>query len=263
MTATIALQLYSVRDALSDDVDQTLGRVAAIGFTAVELYGLARFGAQYETALAAHGLTAPSVHAALVDADQSAALDAAERLGVTTVIEPKTDPARWTDAAEIDRIAESLNAAAELADRRGMRVGYHNHDGELLGRVPDRSGADASAGAVARADTVTGLDHLVYRLDPRVVLEVDVYWAAVAGQDVAALLSRHASRVAFVHVKDGPLDGDVIGQRPAGEGDVPLAAALDAVPELEFAVVEFDAYAGDVFEGIAVGRRFLTARGLA
>ena len=37
------------------------------------------------------------------------------------------------------------------------------------------------------------------------MLEVDTYWAAVGGQDVAALLGRLGDRVRYLHVKDGPI----------------------------------------------------------
>ena len=48
-------------------------------------------------------------------------------------------------------------------------------------------------------------------------------------------------------------------QVPAGRGDVPLAAALAAGTAIEYAVVEFDKYAGDIFEGIAGSYAYLTS----
>ena len=49
-------------------------------------------------------------------------------------------------------------------------------------------------------------------------------------------------------------------QVPAGMGGVPLAEALDAASALEFAIVEFDTYAGDLFEAIEQSRVFLDER---
>ena len=98
------------------------------------------------------------------------------------------------------------------------------------------------------------------------MLEVDLYWVARAGVDSAALLERLGDRVIAVHVKDGTLDREAItayppaDQVPAGTGSVPLEAALDAASALEFAIVEFDAYAGDLFDGIEQSRRFLDER---
>ena len=102
---------------------------------------------------------------------------------------------------------------------------------------------------------------------------------AAGGEDVVEFLTRNSDRVKFIHVKHGSLTGDLPNQVPAGHvsgeqpehvssqlhagrGVVPLAAGLDAVPDLEFAVVEFDVYSGDIFEGITEGRQFLVERGL-
>jgi sugar phosphate isomerase/epimerase len=176
--------------------------------------------------------------------------DAAEKLGMGTVIDPYTEPARWESREQIEETARRLDAAAELAAARGLRVGYHNHAHELE----------------ARFDGVTGLELLAQLLDPRVVLEVDLYWAARAGVDAAELLTRLGDRVVAVHVKDGTLDAEAVkayppaDQVPAGTGAVPLAAALDAASALEFAIVEYDAYAGDLFEGIEQSRIFLDER---
>jgi sugar phosphate isomerase/epimerase len=264
MTATIGLQLYTIRESLSEDVHRALARVAEIGIGSVELYGMSEYADAYERALAATGLSVSSAHASIIGNDSpapelSASLDLAERLGVRTLIDPMTPAANWRDADEIARMADVLGAAAETASARGIRIGYHNHDGEIRGRVGEQS----------------GLDHFVSLLDPRIVLEIDAYWVAAGGDDVVALASRHADRVRYLHVKDGTLEGDVAsqpaagtgephhldGQVPAGTGVVPVAATLDAVPDLEFAVIEYDRYDGDVFAAIAASRDFLLARG--
>jgi hypothetical protein len=52
-------------------------------------------------------------------------------------------------------------------------------------------------------------------------------------------------------LKDGPLNGDTASQLPLGRGDLPAAEIIAAAPGLQFPVLEFDAYAGDIFEGIA------------
>ena len=101
-----------------------------------------------------------------------------------------------------------------------------------------------------------------------VTLEVDLYWAATAKQDVPALLGRLGDRVKALHLKDGfpgpdPTDAQFdptsLDQRPAGQGEVPLLESLAAAPATEFAVIEFDHYEGDIFEGIAESYRFLTS----
>jgi sugar phosphate isomerase/epimerase len=265
MNATISLQLYTIREALEADPRAALGRIADLGFSTVELFGMATYADAYAAGLAETGLTAASAHATLISRegvdgpDLEETLDLAARLGVQTVIEPMTPAAGWSNAGEIGRMADELNAAADLAAERGLRVGYHNHDGEVRGRVGG----------------ISGLEYFAELLDPAVVLEVDAYWVVAGGEDLLAFLARTAERVKLVHVKDGLLEGDLAGQPAAGTGEpahlqtqviagtgaVPLAAALDALPGLEFAVVEFDVFSGDLFAGIAAGREFLLERG--
>lgn len=265
MSALTSIQLFTVREALEADLDGTLAEVAKRGFTAVEAYNFVATAPRLAEALKANGLVAPTGHAFLasnsfVNPDGSATdndvptpaevFDAAEVLGMTTVIDPYTAPARWQTREQVEQTAELLNAAAELATARGLRVGYHNHAHELEAVI----------------DGQTGLELLASLLDPRVVLEVDLYWAARAGVDPVALLQRLGDRVVAVHVKDGTFDAEAIkayppaDQVPAGQGVVPLAEALDAATALEYAIVEFDHYLGDIFDGIEQSRRFLDER---
>ena len=63
-------------------------------------------------------------------------------------------------------------------------------------------------------------------------------------------------RVFALHLKDGPLNLDTSAQVPLGSGDLPAAAIIEAASGLEYPVVEFDDYAGDIFEGIAAAYAF-------
>ena len=93
------------------------------------------------------------------------------------------------------------------------------------------------------------------------MLELDTYWAAVGGQDVPALLGRLGDRVRMLHLKDGPINRDNAAQLPLGGGAMPVAEILAAATAAELAVLEFDDYAGDLFEGIAAGYAFATGLG--
>jgi sugar phosphate isomerase/epimerase len=62
----------------------------------------------------------------------------------------------------------------------------------------------------------------------------------------------------MLHLKDGPIDTDTAAQRPVGSGAMPVTEILRAASAVELAVLEFDDYAGDVFEGIATGYGYVT-----
>lgn len=262
MTVQTSIQLFTLRDALDTDLPGTLDAVAARGFTAVEPYDFVRRAAPMADALAAAGLTAPSGHAFLaspsfVNPDGSGTtlpvqspaevFAAAKVLGMHTVIDPYTEPARWESIAQIEETARLLNEAAQVGATVDVRVGYHNHAHELE----------------AVFDGVTGLEVLAGLLDDRVVLEVDLYWVSRGGVDPVALLERLGDRVVAVHAKDGTLDPALVNayppadQVPAGDGAVPLVEAIAAAPALELAIVEFDHYEGDLWEAIERSRVFL------
>ena len=60
----IAVQLYSVRDAMKEDFDGTLAKVAKVGYKEVEFAGyFGRTAQQVKASLEKVGLTAPSTHA--------------------------------------------------------------------------------------------------------------------------------------------------------------------------------------------------------
>ena len=265
MPVLTSIQLFTLREALESDLDGTLAEVAARGFTAAEPYDFVRRAEPLAAALSAHGIAAPSGHAFLasesfVNPDGSGTtlpvptpaevFAAAKTLGMGIVIDPYTAPDRWQSVEQIEHTARLLNAAAEIGEAEGIRVGYHNHAHELE----------------ATFDGKTGLEVLAGLLDPRVVLEVDLYWVARGGVDPVALLERLGDRVVAVHAKDGTLDPEAVkayppaDQVPAGQGAVPLAEALDAASALEYAIVEFDHYTGDIYEGIEASRVFLDER---
>jgi sugar phosphate isomerase/epimerase len=236
----LSVQLYSVRDAFAEDPAATLSRLAEIGFTRVEPYGVLENVAVLR-GLGDFGLSAPTAHARLIGADQRAVFAAAAECGIGVVIDPMVKSEHWQDPAHIAATAAALNDAAKLAAEHGVTVGYHNHWWELESRIGGRSALEVFA------------EHL----DPALVLEVDTYWATAGGADAPALLRGLGDRVRAIHVKDGALATDGSGQVPAGQGRVPVADVLAAAPDA-LRVVEFDRYDGDIFAGLAASREFLT-----
>lgn len=240
-----SIQLYTLRDAVQEDLGGTIRKVADIGYTQVEPYNFVATAPELGAALKEHGLTAPSGHAPLLSQDQDEIFAAARELGITTVIDPFIPADRWQSAEDIRATAEQLNDAAKKGAEYGIRVGYHNHQWELESTIEGR----------------TALEYFADLLDPELVLEVDTYWAAVGGQDPVDLLTRLGDRVKLIHIKDGPLTMDTKAQQPAGQGKVPVLDVIAAAKSLEVGVVEFDDYDGDIFQGIAESLAFLNNAG--
>jgi sugar phosphate isomerase/epimerase len=238
----LSVQLYTVREALAEDFDGTLGKLASFGFTQVEPFALLNFADELRDGLAQNGLIAPTTHVHLLGEDQDAVCALAAELGIQTVIEPYVDPARWQTETGVSEVASELNAAAIKAADYGLQVGYHNHHFELESMI----------------DGVHALEVLAAQLAPEVVLEVDTYWAYAGGADVPALLTRLGDRVVALHLKDGDGTLDTSKQVPLGSGVLPVWDIVDAAPEA-LRVVELDDSETDLLEAVRAGREFLLA----
>ncbi len=265
MGPAISVQLYSCRQFL-DDLDATLGALAAIGLKNVEAFNYVSSPEALAAALAKHGLAAPTGHAPLMSDEmrtieavvsvpsQDVVLDASRRAGVAWVIDPMTQADRWTTLDGIQDLAARLNSAAAKAAELGLSVGYHNHSQEIVPRFDGR----------------TALEVFADLLDENVRLEVDVFWAAVGGVDPVDLLHKLGSRVGALHVKNTTHDvagmemraAGALPQAPAGSGNLDMQAIIEAAPSAEYVVIEFDTYDGDIFDGIKASYDHLRSLGL-
>jgi sugar phosphate isomerase/epimerase len=200
----MGLQLYTMRAAMARDVDDTLKRIAALGYEEVETYGfdpaaLGYYGMSakaFADRLAAHKLTSPSGHYDLnrfvsTGADEltrymDRCIQGARALGQTYITWPLIDaPDRTLDKFKI--VAERLNAIGQQAKKAGLQVAYHNHDFEFV----EHNGQ-------------LGYDVILKNTDPALVkLQMDLYWIA-RGSKVSAneWFKRHPGRFVMWHVKD-------------------------------------------------------------
>ena len=253
----ISLQLYTLRHEIEKDFSGSLERAATIGFSQVEPWNFVARVDEYAKAFAANGITAPSAHAHLVGVSRRETFEAAVQLGIKTVIEPIVDPSKWHNADDISEIAHEMNKAAEEAIEYGLQVGYHNHAWEIANKI----------------DGEVALEFFESMLEARVILEVDAYWVHAGGLHGPDLLSRLGNRVQYLHIKDGKNvrssenkfnergelvknEANTREQVPAGQGEVPLAAVIATAPHA-LPIVEFDEYAGDIFEGIKESLEFV------
>lgn len=192
----IGLQLYTVRELFQKDPVKTLEAVARIGYREVE-YGGGGYDAMDHRMLRRTmdrlKLKAPSVHigydALLADLPKQIAM--AKTLGADTVILPYMNGEFRNEAAWKGALP-NINRFATEMKKAGLGFGYHNHDFEFTTKVGDK----------------TLYDLLLEGTDPALVkIELDLFWAIVAGQDMGALLDRLAPRLYAFHVKDRRADG--------------------------------------------------------
>ncbi len=221
----LAVQLYTLRHRLEEDLEGTLEALGESGAKEVELAGLyGRSPAEMRAALDAAGLVACAGHVPIdaFEAEPERVVEAARVLGTGTVVVP-TVPAPETGAAAGEAV-ERIVAAWEVANGADLGFAYHNHDFEL--RALD-DGSDMWSRLAAAG----------------VPQEPDVGWLLVAGRDPAAAIRELAGRCPLVHAKDvrRKADGtweDVI----AGDGEVdwPAIVAASEAAGATRIVVELD-----------------------
>jgi sugar phosphate isomerase/epimerase len=242
----LAVQLWTVREELAKDLDGVLRQLAGFGYGAVEPFDVVSDPSGLRASLDAAGLVAPSVHGRLEQGE--AVFDGARTVGADTVYVAYQPPERFATVDNVRDLAAELRAFAAAAAGRGLRAGYHNHDFELSTLLDGR----------------TALEVLAEQADDDVLLELDIYWAATGGQDVAALLGRLGERVRALHVKDGPaVRGEPM--TAVGSGRVPVESIMRSAPWVEWHIVELDQCAPgtSMMTEVQRSRDWLVAKGLA
>src|SRR3954464_12879191 len=231
----LAVQLYTLRAQLADDLEGTLGALAGAGAHEVELAGLyGRDAATMRRALDAAGLAACSAHVPLerFEREPEAVLDEAEVLGTATLVVP------WVEApagaAEADGLVARTGGAAGGATAAGLGFAYHNHDFEF--RPLDGGGDLWSRITAAR------LDH-----------EPDVGWLQVAGRAPVAVLGELAGRCPLIHAKDVRRTADGWEDVVAGDGDLDWRAIANAATAAGASrlIIELDNPSADPVDDVA------------
>jgi sugar phosphate isomerase/epimerase len=257
----VAVQLYTFRDparfggaGMGLDVP-TLTSIAGAGFLGVETVDVPGGDAvEARRVLDGLGLAITSSHTWADLADREAlsrAMAALAELGSPRAV---VAPRAVATPDGVDALVDQVGAAARVAASHGLRLAYHNHDGEL---------ADVEGTPV--------IDRLAAGLGDAVDFQVDIFWVVVGGADPAAVVDRLGDRVVSLHVKDGvdlpgsAYSGEPFVNVPVGSGVVDPEAVIktaEALPSVEWLIVEFDHVAGSATEATGRSLDHLVERGL-
>jgi sugar phosphate isomerase/epimerase len=221
----IGLQLYTLRNELSKDLEGTLKKVAAIGYKEVELFGYTDgkfFGKttkEFKAMLKSLGLDPVSGHygagverkdvKGTLSNDWQRAVDDAAELGQKYVNCAYLTDAERKSIDDYKKYVDLFNKSGEVAKKAGLQFGYHNHDFEFK-----------------KMDGQLPYD-LIASTDPELVkLELDLYWIVKAGLDPVDLFKKYPGRFPLWHVKD--MDKGDQSFAEVGTGSIDFKKIFDA-----------------------------------
>jgi sugar phosphate isomerase/epimerase len=214
---------------MKKDAEGTLRAVAAMGYKAISGLGTpgGRSPAESKAWAKSLGLDLSVEHVNLDEIEKSpaAALDRVTGMGVTLATLAWINEDRRKTAADIASLAKIIDAFGKMANARGVRFQYHNHDFEFR-PVEGRK----------------YFDRLLEATDPaNVAIQLDVGWVKRAGEDPVGWLDKLGRRVSTIHLKDTTANPD--GRwAEVGRGVVDIKGVLDACGRhgVSWALVEQD-----------------------
>jgi sugar phosphate isomerase/epimerase len=187
----VGLELYSVREELKKDPEDTVRAVAQMGYQGVEFYAPYFEWSESQTKqmrklLDDLGIRCFSTHndsSYLSPEKIGRARDLNLILGSKYVVMASSEPKPGLDGWKA--IADSLNAAADQLESAGLKAGYHNHQREF---VP--------------VENQRPIEILAKNTKPSIMLQLDVGTCLEAGSDPVAWIRANPGRIRSLHLKD-------------------------------------------------------------
>ena len=254
---SLNVQLYTVRDAVSKNLEGTLERLAGLGYKNIELYGyngtfFGKTASEFKTILGNTGIKVLSSHhttgiamkgkGTLSDGWDKAVEDihaiGAEYMVCAFLFPNERTPEIYKSLPVMfEKAATSTKAA-------GIQFAYHNHDFEF-----EKLG-----------DTLV-YDFLLNNTPADLVkMEMDLYWISKAGQDPVQYFEKYPGRFHLWHVKDMEAGTKAITE--VGNGTIDFDRIFKARKKagLKYWFVEQDTSKRDMFESLTISRNNLAKK---
>lgn len=247
----IAAQLFTLRDHIrtEDDIRESLKKVAAIGYRAVQVSGMGPIAEEELVKICdGEGLTICSTHepGKKIVEETDAVIERLKKLGCghTAYPSPHVEVKSLADAEDL---AGQLDAAGAKFEEAGLILSYHNHAHEFR-----------------KFDGRTVLETIYANTDPgHLEAELDLYWVQAGGASPLTWVRKVAGRQTRVHLKDAcvPIDEKQLYFCEIGNGNLDWH---DIIPELEkggceWFIVEQDRCPADPFDSLRQSFEYLSA----
>lgn len=186
----IAIQLYSLRNEMENNVEATLKSVKEFGFDGVEFASLCgKTPEEMKNLLDSIGLVAVSAHIPLCDLrnDVQKVISDYKAVGCKHLVVPYLPDEDRPSGGGFKRVVEDLERLGEIIRNAGMTLSYHNHDFEF----------------VKMDNGEYAFDYLYSNTSPdNLKVQQDTCWVKVAGENPIEYLKKYSGRSPLLHLKD-------------------------------------------------------------
>ncbi|WBV60502.1 sugar phosphate isomerase/epimerase [Chryseobacterium camelliae] len=252
---TLAIQLYTVRDSISENLEKTLERLAGLGFTELEIYGyngtfFGKTGNEFQSVLNNVGLKVISSHhtTGILHNDQGTLLKNWEKsvedlhfIGSKYMVCSYLFPEERT-VEHYQKLPEIFDKSGEITKKAGIQFAYHNHDFEF-----------------EKFDNSRNVyEFILENTSPELVkMELDLYWISKAGLDPLVYFEKYPKRFPLWHVKD--IKAETKDFAEIGNGTIDFKRLFEAEKQagLQHWFLEQDSSDKDIFESIEISKKYI------
>ncbi|MBR2952631.1 MAG: sugar phosphate isomerase/epimerase [Clostridia bacterium] len=212
------LQLYSLRDITTEDLEGAIRGAAELGYYYMEFAGFKGHPAETVKGwLDKYGVVASSTHTELgllTPENIQETIAYHKTIGCDYLIIP------WMDCSTAEKLQENIdimNYAQPILAEAGITLAFHNHSTEFI---------KTSYGVIP---------HEELQKKTSIEFQIDTFWAFSAGLDPVKVITELRDRVRMIHLKDGipacHTEDNKTQGKSVGSGEAPVdavrAAALD------------------------------------
>lgn len=234
----VGIQLYTVKDAMLSDAKGTLKILSDIGYKELEsarsekgnYYGLAPKEVKAICKDLGMNMRSGHVH---IDENWEKSVAQAVEAGQEYLV-CSSLPSNGQTVDNYKKVADTFNKAAEDCKKAGLKFGYHNHEYEF----------DEVDGEVL-------YDILLENSDPKLVLmELDLGWVIVTGNDPVDYFKKYPGRFPLWHLKDMKKEHPESTEFGKGQVDIKKMMQNAKSSGMKYFFVEQEEYAEDPIKSI-------------
>ncbi len=252
---SLAIQLYTVRDAIAKNLEKTFEKLAELGFTELEIYGYngSFFGKtrnEFQSVLKNVGLKVISSHhtTGILHKDEGTLLKNWEKsvedlhfIGSKYMVCSYLFPEERT-IENYQKLPELFNKSGEITKKAEIQFAYHNHDFEFE----------------KFDDSKNIYDFILENTSSDLVkMELDLYWISKAGLDPLVYFDKYPKRFPLWHVKD--MKAGTKDFAEIGNGTIDFKRIFEAKEKagMKYWFLEQDSSDKDIFDSIRISRKYI------